>query len=490
MKNIASYLNPISRLGNNKYTIWFAFFTLLTITILSEVFCYSIAKNPLIVGAYIIFTHVALIIYFSFRDGIKGGVTSSLLAILYYFYIIYTRHYQGGQYTSGVETTIVLGIIYVVLAFVIGWLKQTIDVLIENEANEKKRLQTIIDQLPVGVVITDKHGKIVQANKKIDALMGFKFPVGFTVGQEVLLDTKNKGKTLNPSEGPLALTLRTGKPVIDNELRVTRKDGKHLHLQVSAVPIYNKDGKLIAAASITNDVTAQRELEKRKDDFVNMASHELKTPITSMKLYIETFLSKSHSIKDERSIKIINRIKYQMEKLQDLVTDLLDVSRIQTGKLVFRKEEFVLNTLIEETVAGLQEAAKNHTISFTETKPVIVYADRFRLYQVLTNLLTNAIKYSEEGSPIKMKLTNSNNKATVAVKDNGIGIPKDQQRKIFDRLYQVTDAKEKTFPGLGMGLYISREIIRRHRGSIWVESEKDKGSTFYFSLPLKPLKKD
>ena len=161
------------------------------------------------------------------------------------------------------------------------------------------------------------------------------------------------------------------------------------------------------------------------------------------------------------------------------------MSKIISAVSTARKEDFTINELISETVAGLQETAQTRKITFSATKSIQLYGDRFRLYQVLTNLLTNAIKYSQEGGVIKVKLTNSHDKATVSVKDSGIGIPKDQQKKIFDRLYQVTDAKEKTFPGLGMGLYISKEIIRRHRGSIWVESEKDKGSTFYFSLPLK-----
>lgn len=485
MKYIAEHFNPISRLGINKYRLWPSFLALVFITILSEFFAYSVMKNPLIVGAYIIFVHVALIIYFAFRDGIKGGFMTTFLAIAYYFYIIYTRHYGGQQFVSGVETTIILAVIYTLLAWVIGWLKQTIDILIIREADEKRRLQTIINQLPVGVVITDKDGKVVQANKKIDSILGIKFPLGLQIGKQALLPTKERGRIVAPSQGPLAQVLKSGKSAVEKEYQVIRKDGKALHLQISAVPILNHEGKRIAAVSITSDVTQQKEIESRKDDFLNMASHELKTPLTSMKLYIETFLSRASHLKDEKSVRVINRIKYQTEKLEDLVADLLDVSRIQTGKLVFRKETFSLNDMIDETIQGLQDAAGSHHISFSAPKSIDVYADRFRLYQVLTNLLTNAIKYSPEESTIKVRLTNSGNKATVSVQDKGIGIPKDQQRKIFDRLYQVTDAKEKTFPGLGLGLYISREIIRRHRGSIWVESEKDKGSTFYFAVPLK-----
>lgn len=484
MKRILRYLNPISRLGHRKYSFWFPLLTSLLITVLSEFYAYSILQNPLAVGAYIIFIHVAIIIYFAFRDGIKGGVITVFFAIAYYAYIIDTRNYAGERLTAGIDTSIVLAVLFLALACVIGWLKQTIDKLIEREKDERRRLQTIISQLPVGVVITDSHGKVIEVNKRLESILGTKIPIGYSVAQEPVVETRHKGKKITPSSGPMATALSTGKPVVGREIAVTRKDGKVVYIQVSASPIHNDRGKIIAAASISADITQQKEMEKRKDDFVSMASHELKTPITSMKLYMEA-LTKRLNTDDERTLKILSRIRYQTENLQELVSDLLDVSRIQTGKLSFNKEDFSLNALIEETMQGLQESTSKHTITFKSKSKIMVYADRFRLYQVLTNLLTNAIKYSPDGGEIAIALKHVDGKVVVTIKDNGIGIPKAQQKKIFERLYQVTDPKEKTFPGLGMGLYISKEIMRRHKGHIWVESEKDKGSTFYFSLPLK-----
>lgn len=275
----------------------------------------------------------------------------------------------------------------------------------------------------------------------------------------------------------MVVALTTGKSVVDRDISVLRKDGKYVYLNVSASPIHSHDGKLIAAASISTDITQQKELEKRKDDFVNMASHELKTPITSMKLYLESLRIRLQT-KDERVAKILSRLQYQTDNLQELVSDLLDVSRIQTGKLTFSREEFSLNELIKETIQGVQDTSAEHQITFKAKHKVQVCADRFRLYQVITNLLTNAIKYSPDGGIIRINLQQEGAKAIVNVQDRGIGIPKEQHKKIFERLYQVTDPKEKTFPGLGMGLYISKEIIKRHRGQIWVESEKDKGSHF------------
>ena len=129
--------------------------------------------------------------------------------------------------------------------------------------------------------------------------------------------------------------------------------------------------------------------------------------------------------------------------------------------------------------------AKKQEIVLTSKASVNVFADRFRMYQVLTNLITNAIKYSKGEKQIKVRIKREADKVVVSVQDFGIGIAKEQQKKIFERLYQVQDDNGRTYPGFGMGLYISKEIITRHKGAIWVESEKGKGSTFYFTLPLK-----
>jgi len=181
---------------------------------------------------------------------------------------------------------------------------------------------------------------------------------------------------------------------------------------------------------------------------------------------------------------MIRQIKLQTDKLQQLVNDLLDVSRLQTGKLNFHKERFRLDEFISETLDQFGGATNEQQIIFKPTSKAYVFADKFRIYQVLTNILSTAVKYSSGAGNILVNLKKSKKFVTVGIKDFGIGIEKSQQKKIFQRLYQVTDAKEQTFPGFGMGLYISKEIITRHKGRIWVESTKGKGSQFYFTLPL------
>jgi len=484
MKRVLSFLNPIEHLGDREYSFFFPLLTTLAAIGLLEAWSIYIVRDPNAVGIFAIFIFIALIIYFSFREGIRGGFITASLTIGYYFYIISSRNYTGQQLRSGIETTAILAVLYYFLAYVIGWLKQTIDSLIDKEANEKNRLRSIIQQLPVGVLITDEKGKLVMSNKQVEMILGKKIREGMLAGKNAIASGKRYTKPMAPAQWPLAQTFATGKPITGKEYVIQREDGRRKYVQISASLIHSREGKVIAAASIINDVTQQKELEERKDDFVNMASHELKTPITSMKLYLDAVSTQLKPHNDPKLHKMMKAIKDQTEKLQALVSDLLDVSRLQTGKLTFTKEEFNLDKLMQETINGLKSSTKKQKIVYTRNAPLTVIGDRFRIYQVLSNLITNAVKYSPEGTEILVKMKKEGKRAVVSVQDHGIGIPKEQQKKIFERLYQVTDSKEKSFPGLGMGLYIAKAIVKKHKGDIWVESTEGKGSTFYFSLPL------
>jgi len=485
MNRLNRYLNPIDRLGQGENSYLFPIIANIALWVLSEFYAYSIAHNPLIIGVYIIFLNVAFIIYFSFRDGIFGGLISAVAAILYYFYIIYTRHYSGAQLVAGIDTTIELGLIYILLALIIGWLKQTIDKLIGREANERIWLQTILEQMAVGVIITDNKGKVVQTNKQLEYILGIKVPPGFVMGEDKpAFKSTGNNMQVAPAQSPLAQALKSNKPVVGKEFDFHRKDGKKVTVQVNASLIKNKKKKVIAAASIITDITQQKELERQKDDFLSMASHELKTPITSLKMFIDLQRQQLNEKNSQKAHYFNERIHDQANRLKELTNDLLDVSRIQTNKLRFNREEFDMADVIQDTVEGLQATTQKHEIVIKGIDGEKVYGDRYRIYQVLVNLISNAIKYSPTGKKISVQAKKDKEYVVVSVKDNGIGISKAQQNKIFERLYQVTDPDVKTFPGLGLGLYISKVIIERHKGKIWVESAKGKGSTFYFSLPL------
>ncbi len=276
--------------------------------------------------------------------------------------------------------------------------------------------------------------------------------------------------------------LQEGKKVEHYETKRKTKDGRVIDVSITVSPIRDSHGDIIGASKIARDITDRIENEKRRDDFVTTASHELKTPITSQKVFgelLEQLIEKNGHTQYRPYIKKINS---QTERLLKLVEDLLDLSRVQTGRLTMEIEEFDLDTLIHEIAENVKLTTKYNIIEKGKTKKM-VRADRERLGQVVTNLLSNAIKYSPEADTVVLTSRISGENIEIGVQDFGIGVAKEYHKKIFERFFRVNGVDEKTFPGMGIGLHVCREIIQRHGGEIWVESEKGKGSTFYFSLP-------
>ncbi len=231
-------------------------------------------------------------------------------------------------------------------------------------------------------------------------------------------------------------------------------------------------------------VAERRELERQKDEFIVMANHELKTPVTSLKGFAQLLQRRFARAGDEDSAKLLQKMDAQVNKLTSLIEDLLDVTRIEAGKLQFHETYFPFDELVDEIVEEVQHGTEKHTILREGLAKKMVYTDKDRIGQVITNFLSNAIKYSADSHEITVNTSATNHHVTLSVQDFGLGIAKEQQPYVFERFYRVTGATERTYPGLGIGLYISREIIKRQGGSIWVTSEKGKGSTFGFSLPV------
>ncbi len=280
------------------------------------------------------------------------------------------------------------------------------------------------------------------------------------------------------------------KKPFSSEFRILTPQGESKWASMSTTLSLDGKNRPIRLLGAIIDISEQKQLEQDKSDFLSMASHELKTPLTSMKIFIDLLESELEASTHEKQKYFVSRIHDQANRLTELTSDLLDVSRIETGKLRLNKEVFNLEEMVTDTVESMQLSAKAHTLIVKKKSPVVVYADRYRLYQVLLNLLTNAVKYSPRGENIIVTVKKRKQDAIVSVRDYGIGIKKNRQNRIFEKLYQVADPEEKTFPGLGLGLYISKEIIERHKGKIWVESQGKnqpkikRGSRFSFSLPL------
>jgi hypothetical protein len=230
------------------------------------------------------------------------------------------------------------------------------------------------------------------------------------------------------------------------------------------------------------DITARKTLEKHKDDFISVASHELKTPVTSIKGYSQVLLANFRQANDTTNAALLSKLNGQVDRLTNLLHTLLDSTSILEGKLSLRPEVFDLNKLVEEQVAEIQLIAPLHRLVWRPAVRPFIHADRGRIRQVVTNLLSNAIKYSPKDSEIIISSRDEMDGALIEVQDFGAGIPPDQQPHIFQRYYRANDGNLPNTQSLGLGLYISLEIIKQHKGSMGVESIYGKGSTFYFKL--------
>ncbi len=281
------------------------------------------------------------------------------------------------------------------------------------------------------------------------------------------------------------------------EHRLRRRDGVYRHVESRGVPVFNPDGSVREWVGMSFDITARKAAEEERarlyaemkesvrlrDDFLSIASHELKTPLTPLATRLQ-MLERKVAAGQPVEIADLQRTRASLGRLTTLINDLLDTSRVEANRLALHLEPMSLSELLENAVGIASATSGRHDIC-VEAPPhgVWIQGDRSRLEQVITNLLDNAIKYSPQGGLVQVHLEESDEEVVLSVTDQGIGIPRDQQARLFDRFFRARNVSPFSYGGLGLGLYISRDIVERHGGRIWLESEPGHGSTFWVALP-------
>ena len=251
--------------------------------------------------------------------------------------------------------------------------------------------------------------------------------------------------------------------------------------------IYEQSRKLIEIQNaLLEEIEIRKKAERKKDEFISIASHELKTPLTSVKGCVQ-LLERSIDKGDMLTVKRhLQKAQVQLDKLNDLIADLLDISKIESGKLKFNKKYFNLDVLLDSIIEIIHQSNPEFKIIRNGVVGQEIYADEMRIEQVIVNFLTNAIKYAPGTTEVHINVKTDGDTVHVAVRDFGIGIEPEQQKCVFDKFYRVEETAIH-FQGLGIGLYISAEIIRRHQGNVGVSSIFGEGSEFYFNIPLVSL---
>lgn len=278
--------------------------------------------------------------------------------------------------------------------------------------------------------------------------------------------------------------LKTGIPY-QAEFRMMDNAGEYRWWLVRALPLKNEYGEIIKWYGSNTDISDQKEVQRQKDNFLGVASHELKTPVTSIKAYAQVMEMMFRRAGDTKNAELLSKMDKQVNKLSNLISDLLDVTKINTGRLQFNEMPFDFNLMVEEVTEEVQRTTGKHMITRHLNFKREFTGDKERICQVVANLLTNAIKYSPDADRIIIYTEDHGHEVQLCVQDFGIGISREKRDKVFEQFYRVSGTKQHTFPGLGLGLYICSEIVKFLDGRIWVNSVEGKGSTFCFALPLK-----
>jgi len=346
-----------------------------------------------------------------------------------------------------------------------------------------KAYRIFIEKMNEGALTLNKEGLIVYSNSSfanlinipLENVIGFSFkdfiPAAY---KKVVAEIMKAAWQNQESKGEIMLTGKLKTVPVLLSMNMLEIDGG------------------MALSVIATDITLQKETQQhkkamdKKDEFISIASHELKTPVTSIKGYVQLLRFNFQKEGNNTAAELLTKVDVQINKLTNLIGDLLDVKKIENGQLQYHEDRFDFNVLVDEIIEETGRVLNKHTIVASLAESRIMYGDRNKIGQVITNLLENAGKYSPSGSIITVQTSVKDGKIKLSIKDRGIGIPKEQLGKIFERFFRVSSETENTYAGLGLGLYISSEIIKRHHGTIGVDSKEGNGSTFYFELPVAP----
>lgn len=232
------------------------------------------------------------------------------------------------------------------------------------------------------------------------------------------------------------------------------------------------------------DITHKKNIDKHKDDFIGIATHELKTPLTSIKSFVQILKKHHEKSTDTKTNFMLEKVSKQIDRMEHMMKSFLSVYSLQTGKLKLNKTNVSLDVVLKDIIETLQYSTDTHKIFLKDKIHTTISADKERIEQVLINLITNAIKYSPNANKIIITAEKTKEHVTISVQDFGLGIPKEQQKQVFERFFRSKGKEEKNIEGLGLGLYIAFEIVIEHGGKMWVDSTPNKGSTFHFSIPI------
>ena len=350
---------------------------------------------------------------------------------------------------------------------------------------ERKKDEALLTSIGEGVLAVDQTGKIILLNGAGEQITGYlqEELLNKTILETLGLWNKEK-QQIDDKDSPIDQVLKDGKTASIDEIYLKKRDGTLFPSYLSVAVIRGADEKIMGAIVVFRDITHDLEVEQMKQELISIATHELRTPITGVKGYLDMILGGDAGELNPDMKEMVTEVAKITQRLADLVDDLLNIGRIEQGRIEFRPVPTDLSKIIQEVIDELQIQAKDKKLILSYEKKTIpqVKADPERTRQVLINLIGNSIKYTEQGS-VTVSSDTKDKEVVVQVKDTGLGISKEGQKKLFEKFYRVRTEKTRQVTGTGLGLWITKQLVEKQGGKIWVESEEGKGSDFSFSLP-------
>ncbi|MEI7498456.1 MAG: ATP-binding protein [Candidatus Falkowbacteria bacterium] len=351
---------------------------------------------------------------------------------------------------------------------------------------EKDKFALIISSIGDGVLVVDESGKILIFNHAAEQISGF-------VGQEIIGKPFEKFFILlDDTTGQRVEIIREvlhDRQIryLSNQAALIHCDGRRIPIADSAAPILDAHGEIAGCIMVFRDATKEREIDRQKNEFVSVASHQLRTPLTSIKWYLEMLLDGDMGRLNPDQKEALTLLTESNERLIDLVNRLLNVSRIEAGKVKLDPKPSNLPEIIKTIIIEDKAMAEKYEVKMVAKieKLPIIELDPGLIREVISNLITNAIKYTPANGKVTVRAKIENDQVLVSVADSGIGIPQADQVKIFRKFYRATNAVAKETEGTGMGLCVAKSIVELSGGKIWFESIENQGTTFYFTLPVK-----
>ena len=344
-----------------------------------------------------------------------------------------------------------------------------------------RKIELMLYSIDEGVFTVDRELRISTFNPAAEKILGWREEevIGrpcTEIFREEDSASSYQGELLSEAmrKAQLVTSAKEGHPVI-------KKDGQQIFVASSVVPLLDLDGQVFGAMVAFRDATAEIELDQMKSEFISMVSHELRSPLSHILASME--LMREANLSSDQQQDLLNIIEAQSNRLNRFVQQILDVSLLEAGTVKVEQEPVDLKPLSEQMIEAFEIKVSTHRFEFTvPERPTIVVGDDSKIQTVLDNLLENAVNYSPEGSRVSIEVSDRDKEVVISVIDEGIGIPATQLERIFERFHRVNASDDQEQYGYGLGLYISKRLIEIQGGSIWAESELERGSRFSFSL--------